>query len=76
MDYTPERDGVIIAVRLFLEENTLSPLAEVMTVYGKRKIIRWDSVENRALYGKGITSSTVYYDERTTMDFSDLARLV
>ena len=75
MNYTPERDGVVIAIRLFCEEGKTTPLAEICTAFGKRKVVRWDSREVRAAYGKGITSSTLYFDERPQMEFADLVRL-
>ena len=74
-DYNVARDGAVIAIRLFFEAGKSIPMAEIVTAFGRRGIVRWDSVENRNRYGNGITAYTLYYDERPAMEFADLVRL-
>ena len=73
-DYTPERDGAITAIRIYLR-NGYQPMAILLPAFGGSYHIHWDSVDEREPFLKGINAYTVFYDERTKMtDFKSFWR--
>ena len=62
-DYTPERDGAITAIRIYLQ-NGYQPMAILLPAFGGAYTIHWDSLDEREPFLKGINAYTVMFDER------------
>ena len=73
-DYTPEKDGAIVAIHIYLF-NGYQPMAELLPAFGGSYTIRWDCVEDRKIFLKGINAYTIIYDDRALMvDFNSHKR--
>lgn len=68
--YHPTTHGAVEAVRIFMDERGITPMAELAFAYGGTAIIRYDNVKERALYYEGINAYTYIYDERIKREFS------
>jgi hypothetical protein len=72
MNYNVEKDGAVVAVRLYVGENGLTPMADVKCYNRKQPYtVRWDVVADREQFTPGITAYTLWYDERPKRDFAD-----
>lgn len=69
MSYDLEKDGVVLKIRITVADNLLTPIAELKLASGKIVVIRWDCVEHRNIYMKGINAYTLWYDERRKAAF-------
>ena len=72
-NYTPEKHGIVTAIRLFYE-NDRQPMAELAFCFGGTDIIEWTNISQREKYSKGINGYTFFFDERQGNDFESVKR--
>ena len=63
-DYTPEKYGVAVAIRISIADDGHTPIAEIKFAFGETVVIRWDCVEHREKFLSGINAYTLWYDTR------------
>lgn len=74
-DMLPEEDpydinklGAVSTIRIYIDENDgYTIMAQLAFAFGETVIIRWDDVEQRKKYSKGINAYTFIKDEREYM---------
>ena len=72
MIYDVKKDGAVVAIRIFVGENGLTPMAEIKCYNcTETMIVRWDEVATREMFMPGITAYTLWYDERPKRDFKE-----
>lgn len=62
-NYTPEKDGAIIAIRIYLKDG-YKPMAILIPAFGGSYQIHWDYVDERKPFLKGINAYTIFFDDR------------
>lgn len=66
--YDVKKLGAVSTVRIYIsEEDGHSIMAQLTFAFGETTIIRWDDVEQRKKYSKGINAYTFIKDEREYM---------
>lgn len=68
--YSPKTHGAIEAIRIFMDENGITPMAELAFAYGGTTTICWVDTYERDIYKDGINGYTYIYDERPKREFS------
>lgn len=69
--YNIETCGAVIAIRIYYEPGTTKSMAEIkMACNLATEVICWDCKEERDMFMKGVTSYTLFYDERKKRPFS------
>ena len=68
--YSPQTHGAIEAIRIFMDENGITPMAELAFAYGGTATICWVNTYEREIYKDGINGYTYIYDERPKREFS------
>ena len=72
MNYDVKKDGAVVAIRIFVADNGLTPMAEIKFAFcPDTVIVQWDVVANREMLSPGITAYTLWYDERPKRDFRE-----
>ena len=66
--YDVKRDGVVDAVRIYIDEYA-TPYADLVLSFGGVRTICWTNIEQRKEYLPGITGYTLFYDEREKRPF-------
>lgn len=77
-EYNPINHGIVIAIRIFTDENGINPMAELAFAFGGTTIIAWNEPAQRKLFKDGINGYTLFFDERcnpTTMCFTNCIRI-
>lgn len=62
--YSPSKDGVVVAARLFFAPNHITPMAELIFAFGGSVTIEWANENQRKEYEAGINAYTIFFDER------------
>lgn len=68
--YNVQRDGIVNAVRIYIDEHA-TPYADLILAFGGKRTIRWTDVEQRKEYAPGINGYTLFYDERNKRPFDE-----
>ena len=72
MNYDVKKDGAIVAIRIFVADNGLTPMAEIKFAFKPDTVtVQWDVVANRETLNPGLTAYTLWYDERPKRDFRE-----
>ena len=72
-DYSPEKHGIVTAIRLFYEKDRQS-MAELVFCFGGTDIIEWTNISQREKYSKGINGYTFFFDERQIGNFESFKK--
>lgn len=73
-DYTPEKYGIVEAVKIFYGK-ACWPYATLAFAYGGTVTIDWANVKEREKYSRGINAYTLFIDERVKKKFEDYVRV-
>ena len=73
-DYTPEKYGIVEAVKIFYGK-ACWPYATLAFAYGGTVTIDWANVKEREKYSRGINAYTLFIDERVKNKFEDYVRV-
>ena len=73
-DYTPEKYGIVEAVKIFYGK-ACWPYATLAFTYGGTVTINWANVKEREKYSRGINAYTLFIDERVKNKFEDYVRV-
>lgn len=72
-DYTPQKDGAIVAIRIYFEGDR-QPTAELLPAFGGSYTIDWCCPDERKPFLPGINGYTFIYDERERVPFEKFRR--
>ena len=73
-DYTPEKYGIVIAIKIFDREKCW-PYATLAFAFGGTVTIDWTNVKEHEKYLRGINACTLFIDERVKNKFEDYVRV-
>lgn len=73
-DYTPEKYGIVEAIRIFYGK-ACWPYATLAFAFGGTVTIDWANVEERNKYMPGINAYTLIVDDRVKKNFEDYVRV-
>jgi len=68
--YNPQKDGAVVAVRIFEDGGSLFPKAEMAFAFGGTEIIEWTNSEQRTPFLRGMNGYTFIFDERQKHNFN------
>ena len=69
-----DNSGMINAVRIYMDTDGMTPLADLAFAYGGTETIVWNNISQKSKYEDKINGYTFFFDERPKAGFDSFIK--